>query len=66
MAFLETAKERYTTKKYNSTERITADKIAELKEILRLSPSSINSQPWRFFFISDGETKTKLAARGHF
>ncbi|MCS4224014.1 nitroreductase family protein [Sphingobacterium sp. BIGb0165] len=61
MAFIETAKQRYTTKKYNSTERISADKIAELKEILRLSPSSINSQPWKFFFISDGETKTKLA-----
>ncbi|MDR2270007.1 MAG: nitroreductase family protein [Sphingobacterium sp.] len=61
MAFLETAKQRYTTKKYNSTEKISAEKIDELKEILRLSPSSINSQPWKFFFIPASETKTRLA-----
>ncbi|WP_286851441.1 nitroreductase family protein, partial [Sphingobacterium sp. UBA7253] len=46
MAFLETAKQRYTTKKYNSEALIPEEKIAELKEIIRLSPSSINSQPW--------------------
>lgn len=65
MTFLETAQQRYTTKKYNSAERISGQQIAELKEILRLSPSSINSQPWKFFFISEGETKQKLAAASY-
>jgi nitroreductase/dihydropteridine reductase len=61
MSFLETAKQRYTTKKYNSGAIIPEEKIAELKEIVRLSPSSINSQPWKFFFVSSGDIKQKLA-----
>ncbi len=65
MAFLETAKQRYTTKKYNSEAPIPEEKIAELKEIIRLSPSSINSQPWKFFFVSSGEMKQKLAAASY-
>ncbi|EDP94597.1 hypothetical protein KAOT1_10556 [Kordia algicida OT-1] len=32
-----------------------------MKEILRLSPSSINSQPWKFTFVSDEATKQKLS-----
>jgi len=32
-----------------------------LKEILRLSPSSINIQPWKFFFVQDETLKAKLA-----
>ena len=50
MNFLELAQNRYTTK-YYSTKRISDEDIAQLKEILRLAPSSINSQPWQFVFI---------------
>ncbi|MCB0476121.1 MAG: nitroreductase family protein [Flavobacteriaceae bacterium] len=42
------------------------EKINELKQILRLSPSSINSQPWKFFFISDEKMKNKLAEASFF
>ncbi|WP_231862345.1 nitroreductase family protein [Nonlabens marinus] len=28
---------------------------------MRLSPSSINSQPWKFTFVSDRETIEKLS-----
>lgn len=52
---------RYTTKKYDNTKRIEEGKIKELKEILQLSPSSINSQPWKFTFVSDNNTKQKLS-----
>ena len=52
---------RYTTKKYDPSKKIESSKIQELKEILRLSPSSINSQPWKFTFVSDQETKEKLS-----
>ena len=41
MDFLDLAKNRYTTKKYNSEKKISEGKISELKDILRLSPSSI-------------------------
>lgn len=37
MNFLELAKNRYTTKHY-STKRISDEDIAQLKEILRLTP----------------------------
>ncbi|MDO5106447.1 nitroreductase family protein [Capnocytophaga sp.] len=61
MNFLEKAQSRYTTKVYRN-EKISADKIADLQQILRLSPSSINSQPWQFIFVSDEKIKNRLAA----
>lgn len=44
MNFLELAQTRYTTKAYNGA-RIAEQTLDQLKEILRLAPSSINSQP---------------------
>lgn len=61
MTFLESMKQRYTTKKYDAVTKIDNDKIEELKEILHLTPSSINSQPWKFVIVSDDELKSKLA-----
>ncbi len=66
MNFLGLAKSRYTTKRYNANEKIADDKIQQLKEILRLSPSSINSQPWRFVFVSNEKTKQDLASVSYF
>lgn len=60
MSFLNLAKNRYTTKTY-SDKKIDTNKIEELKEILRLSPSSINCQPWHFTFVGNPEVKEKLA-----
>ena len=60
MSFLDLAKNRYTTKTY-SDKKIDTNKIEELKEILRLSPSSINCQPWHFTFVGNPEVKEKLA-----
>lgn len=61
MEFTSLAKNRYTTKKYNVAQKISDSKIEQLQEILRLSPSSINSQPWKFVFISNEEIKSQLA-----
>lgn len=61
MSFIQSMQQRYTTKKYNPSKKIASNKIEELKEILRLSPSSINSQPWQYIFVSDQETRNKLA-----
>lgn len=61
MNFLDIAENRYTTKKYNPNKKITEEKIEDLKKILRLCPSSINCQPWKFIFISDEKLKKKLA-----
>jgi nitroreductase/dihydropteridine reductase len=62
MNILDLIQKRYTAKKYNADKTIPADKIKALKEILRLTPSSINIQPWKFTFIQNPEVKTKLAS----
>jgi nitroreductase / dihydropteridine reductase len=61
MSFLESMRNRYTTKVYDGSKKIDPEKIEQLKEILQLSPSSINSQPWQFTFVSDAETKQQLS-----
>ena len=61
MSFIQSMQERYTTKKYDPTKKISPEQIEELKKILRLSPSSLNSQPWKFIFVKDQEIKNKLA-----
>ncbi len=60
MNFLDLMKLRYTTKKYNPNYKVEAEKIETLKEILNLSPSSINSQPWTFVFIDNEDVKKEL------
>lgn len=53
--------ERYTTKAYDGTTTLAAEQVATLAEVLRLSPSSINSQPWHFTIVGDADTKARLA-----
>ncbi|BFO66323.1 hypothetical protein KCF3NO3_23060 [Chryseobacterium sp. KCF3-3] len=60
MNFLDQMKNRYTVKKYNPQGKISEEQIATLQEILNLSPSSINSQPWNFIFVNDPELKRQL------
>lgn len=58
--------ERYTTKAYDASRRLTDEQVGELMECLRLSPSSINSQPWGFKLVSDQATKERLAEHAYF
>lgn len=62
MNILELIQKRYTAKKYNADKAIPQEKIENLKEILRLTPSSINIQPWKFTFVQNPEMKAKLAS----
>ena len=62
MNILELIQKRYTAKKYNADKTIPQEKIEDLKEILRLTPSSINIQPWKFTFVQNPEMKAKLAS----
>ena len=65
MNFLEKIKNRYTVKRYDKNGRIGKDTLEQLKEILHLSPSSNNSQPWRFVFVTDNAAKEKFAKASH-
>ncbi|MDR6371691.1 nitroreductase/dihydropteridine reductase [Chryseobacterium bernardetii] len=66
MNFLDKMKNRYTVKKYNPQGKISEEQIAALQEILNLSPSSINSQPWNFIFVNDTEIKKQLGEKSYF
>lgn len=51
---------RYTAKKYDSSKRISAEDMDVLKEAIRLSASSINSQPWKFIVLESDEAKQRF------
>ena len=42
MDMLKLIRERYTTKHYDATRRVSDEDMADLMEVLRLSPSSLN------------------------
>ncbi|WP_455263740.1 nitroreductase family protein [Porphyromonas sp.] len=48
MEILDILRSRYTTKTYDSTFLLSDEQLEDIKEMLRLCPSSINSQPWAF------------------
>ncbi|RTZ61693.1 MAG: NAD(P)H-dependent oxidoreductase, partial [Gammaproteobacteria bacterium] len=52
---------RHTAKKYDATRRISQDDLEVFFEALRLSPSSINSQPWRFVVIESDEARQRMS-----
>ncbi|MDG3084889.1 NAD(P)H-dependent oxidoreductase [Vibrio hannami] len=51
---------RYTAKKYDADKRISAEDMEVIKEALRLSASSINSQPWKFVIVESDEAKQRM------
>ena len=61
MDIIKLLQSRYTTKAYDPSFRLSEEQLATIKEVLRLSPSSINSQPWAFELIEDGSLKSALA-----
>ncbi|GAD00681.1 NAD(P)H-dependent oxidoreductase [Agarivorans albus] len=51
---------RYTAKKYDASKRISAEDMTVIKEAIRLSASSINSQPWKFIVIESDTAKQRF------
>ena len=61
MDLLNVSKSRYTTKAYDPSKKIPQEQFERLLEILRLTPSSINIQPWHFFIADDQGAKERIA-----
>ena len=57
---IEDLNKRYAVKQYDASKRISADDLATILEALRLSASSINSQPWKFVVVESDEAKQRL------
>lgn len=51
---------RYTTKMYDAQKRISAQDMETIKEAIRMSASSINSQPWKFIVIESDAAKQRF------
>jgi nitroreductase/dihydropteridine reductase len=55
------AKTRYTTKAFDSSKKIPAETIEEIRNLLRHAPSSVNSQPWHFVIAGSDAGKACVA-----
>ncbi|RHW76627.1 nitroreductase family protein [Colwellia sp. RSH04] len=51
---------RRTTKRYDATRKVSQQDLSIFLEAIRLSASSINSQPWRFIVIESDEAKGRM------
>ena len=60
MNIVEVAKQRFTTKAYDSEKKLTAEQHQQLLDLLRYSPSSLNLQPWHFFVATSDEGKAQI------
>lgn len=65
---LTAAATRHTTKAYDPTRKIAPEVVEQLLQLLRLSPSSTNIQPWHFILAQSDEAKAQVAsaAQGRF
>lgn len=61
MNLKETLNWRYTTKEFDPSKKISASNMEQIKELLRMSPSSINMQPWHFIIADTKEGKERVA-----
>lgn len=51
---------RYATKKFDINKKISEEDFETLLEALRLSPSSLWIQPWKFIVVNNKEIRQKL------
>jgi nitroreductase len=51
---------RYATKRFDVERKVSQDDINVLLEVLRLAPSSIGLQPWKFILVEDTEKRKEL------
>lgn len=58
MDFLELVKNRYSCRAYKALD-VEKEKLNYMMECVRLAPSAVNKQPWRFRIVS-GEEKAKM------
>ena len=60
MKLIENLKWRYATKKYDSTKKVSEDDLQQIKEAIRLSPSSYGLQAFKILDIKDKDIREKL------
>lgn len=61
MNLIDVANKRYSTKIFDPEKQIKAEDFEQIKTLLRLSPSSVNSQPWHFIIAHTPETRKRMS-----
>ena len=59
MNLLDLVKARYSVRSYTD-QTIEKEKLDYIMECVRLAPSAVNFQPWKFYIIESAEAKSKL------
>lgn len=59
MDFLELVKSRYSCRSYQAC-AVEQEKLDYLLECVRLAPSAVNRQPWRFRLVANADDRAKL------
>lgn len=59
MNILELSQTRFSARKYTD-EAVSDDDLAYILECVRLAPSAVNRQPWKFVVVRSKETKEQL------
>lgn len=62
--FLQALNWRYATKKYDVNRRLDDQTLNTLLEVMRLTPSSLGMQPWKFVVIENKDMREKLKEAG--
>ncbi|PWJ44751.1 oxygen-insensitive NAD(P)H nitroreductase [Sediminitomix flava] len=52
---------RYSTKEFDADKKISEEDFQQVKDLLRMSPSSTNIQPWHFLIANSEEGKARIA-----
>jgi nitroreductase / dihydropteridine reductase len=60
MNIVDIAKQRYTTKHYDQSKKIPTEQLEQLLEVIRNSPTSVNSQPGHFFIVDNDQARSKI------
>lgn len=61
MNFLELVQQRYSCREYDSNRAVEKEKLDYVMECVRLAPSAVNRQPWRFRIVSDEAVRKQVA-----
>lgn len=54
-------KHRYTAKAYNPEKKVSPELLEKVRELIRFSPSSVNSQPWHVLIAGTEAGKARVA-----
>ena len=52
MSFLDLVNKRYSVRSYEERQ-IEKEKIDYIMECVRMAPSAVNFQPWKFYIVTD-------------